>query len=75
MLRRASRATAASSAVTACAASSFARTFAPYASARDGNVARCASAASPLKRGHVSAAGSGISAASTRAPSCSSVSA
>ena len=50
-----SPAPAASSGVTACAASSFARTFEPYSSARAGKVDRCDAAASQLKSGHVSA--------------------
>ena len=62
----------ASSGVTAWAASSFVRTFSPYSEARLGKVARCASAASQLKSGQVSAGGSGISASTTRAPSASS---
>ena len=70
----ASRARAASSGVTDWAASSFARTFAPYSRARAGNVARCDSAASQLKSGQVSSGGSGISASTTRAPSASSCS-
>ena len=40
------RALSTSSGSTACASSSFARTFSPYSSARAGNVARCDSAAS-----------------------------
>ena len=48
------------------------RTFSPYSSARAGNVARCASAASWKKSGQVSAGGSGIAVSTTCAPSSSS---
>ena len=70
--RTASRALSTSSGSIVCACSSFARTLSPYSSARDGNVARCDSAASWKKSGHVSPGASGIVVSTTRAPSASS---